>query len=174
MPRRFLTAEDVRGAAGAEIVVDEATVVTPQALEAAQAAGIAIRTGSGAWREPAPARGPDVERAPARAEPPGAHAPLPEPEDDPALASAAIVTAVGRNRPGVLSAITAAIAEQKGDVHDVSQRVVEGYFHMILTVELGPGASFERFKTALECLSCPDDFAVRVMNERIFRFMHRV
>ena len=35
-------------------------------------------------------------------------------------------------------------------------------------------ASFEEFKTALECLSCPDDFAVRVMNERIFRFMHRV
>jgi ACT domain-containing protein len=167
MTRRFLTAEDVRAAAGAEIVVDAATVVTPQALEAAEAAGIAIRTSMGEWQEPAPDRGPDAERA--RSVLPH----LPEPEDDPALASAAIVTAVGRNHPGVLATITAAIAEQKGDVHDVSQRVVGEFFHMILTVELAPG-TFESFKTALECLSCPDDFAVRVMNERIFRFMHRV
>ncbi len=168
MPRRFLTAEDVRHAGGPEILVDDSTVVTPQALEAAHAAGIAIRTASGAYQEPPPDRGPDAERT--RATLPH----LPEPEEDPALASAAIVTAVGRNHPGVLAAITAAIAQHGGDVHDVSQRVVEGFFHMILTVELPSGSSFEAFKTALECLSRPEDFAVRVMNERIFRFMHRV
>jgi len=168
MPRRFLTAEDVRRAGGPEIRVDEHTVVTPQALEAAELAGIAIRTGSGAYQPPAPDRGPDAERT---------HQTLPhlpEPQDNPALEATAIVTAVGKNRAGVLAAITAKIAEQRGNVFDVSQKVVEGYFHMILTVELEPGASFEAFKTGLECLSCPDDFAVRVMNERIFRFMHRV
>jgi ACT domain-containing protein len=168
MPRRFLTADDVRRAGAAEIVVEEGTVVTPQALEAAEQAGITIRTGSGAWNEPAPDRGPDAEGTRARLP----H--MPEPHDNPALESTAIVTAVGRNHPGVLAAITAEIARQKGNVFDVSQKVVEGYFHMILTVELEPGTSFEAFKTALECLSSPEDFAVRVMNERIFRFMHRV
>lgn len=168
MARRFLTAEDVRRANAAEIVVDEGTVVTPQALEAAEQAGIAIRAGGGAWKEPAPDRGPDAEVTRRRLP----H--MPEPRDESALESAAIVTAVGKNRPGVLAAITAKIAEQKGNVNDVSQKVVEGYFHMILTVELEPGTGFEAFKTALECMSSPDDFAVRVMNERIFRFMHRV
>lgn len=168
MARRFLTAEDVRRAGAAEIVVEEGTIVTPQALEVAAAAGIAIRTGGGAWQEPRPDRGPDAEAMPKRLPQ------LPEPHDDPALESAAIVTAVGKNRPGVLATITAEIAKQRGNVNDVSQKVVEGYFHMILTVELEPGASFDAFKTALECLSCPDDFAVRVMSERIFRFMHRV
>ena len=168
MARRFLTAEDVRRANAAEIVVEEGTVVTPQAQEAAEHAGIAIRAGAGAWKEPAPDRGPDAESTRTRLP----H--LPEPHDNPLLESTAIVTAVGKNRPGVLAAITAKIAEQKGNVNDVSQKVVEGYFHMILTVELEPGTSFEAFKTALECLSCPDDFGVRVMNERIFRFMHRV
>ena len=168
MPRRFLTAEDVLRANAREILVDESTLVTPQAQEAALAAGILIKTAVGAWKEPAPDRGPDAELAPKRL--PN----LPEPADDPALHSAAIVTAVGKNRPGVLAAITAKIAEQQGNVHDVSQKVVEGYFHMILTVELTPGTSFDAFKTALECMSSPDDFAVRVMNERIFRFMHRV
>ena len=167
MMRRFLTAEDVRRAGGGEILVDGETLVTPQALEAAREAGVTIRTAAGTWTEPTPDRGPDAARA-ARVLP---H--LPEPEDNPSLASSAIVTAVGRNRPGVLAAITAAIADRGANVHDVSQKVVGGFYHMILTVELGDG-SFEDFKTGLECMSQPDDFAVRVMNERVFRFMHRV
>ena len=42
MPRRFLTVEDVHRANAGEIVVEEGTVVTPQALEAAEGAGIVI------------------------------------------------------------------------------------------------------------------------------------
>jgi len=165
--RRFLTAEDVRRAGTSEIVVDESTVVTPQALEVARAAGIVVRTAAGAWTEPTPDRGPDADRA--RVTLPH----LPEPEDNPSLESTAIVTAVGRNHPGVLAAITAAIAATGGNVNDVSQKVLEGFFHMILTVETGPGG-FEELKATLEGMSSPDDFAVRVMNERVFRFMHRV
>jgi len=171
MSRRFLTAEDVRlhvlEGAG-DLVVDDTTVVTPQALEAALAAGVAVTSGGAPYAEPAPDRGPDASRA-AQSLP---H--LPEPEDNPQLAASAIVTAVGRNRPGVLAELTAAIAGLDANVHDVSQKVVEGYFHMILTVSLEGTADFDAFKTALECLGSPDDFAVRVMNERVFRFMHRV
>jgi len=167
--RRFLTAEDVRREGGPEILVDESTVVTPQALEAAQGLGIAIRTEQGRpWTEPVPDRGPDAARATASLP----H--LPEPDENPSLVSGAIVTAVGRNRPGVLAELTAVIAQRGGNVHDVSQKVVEGFFHMILTVELPQGAAFDEFKTALECMGNPDSFAVRVMNERVFRFMHRV
>ena len=165
MSRRFLTAEDVSRAAGSEILVDSSTVVTPQALEAAASAGIQIRTEQGAWSEPTPDRGPDSM---------GRHPHLPEPEDNPVLASSAIVTAVGINRPGVLAELTTAIADRGANVHDVSQKVVEGYFHMILTVELGQVQNFEAFKNELECMGQKDDFAVRVMNERVFRFMHRV
>jgi len=166
MTRRFLTAEDVRRASGPEIVVDASTVVTPQALEAAREAGIVVRTAGGAWTEPPPDRGPDAERAQSTLP----H--LPEPDEDPST-GIAIVTAVGRNRPGVLAQITAAIAEAGGNVHDVSQRVVGGLFHMILTVDAGGAGSLHDLKTRLECLGRPDDFAVRVMNERVFRFMHR-
>jgi ACT domain-containing protein len=168
MSRRFLTVEDVRRLGGPEITVDETTIVTPQALDAAGAAGITIRTQHGAYQEPRPDRGPDAELA-RRSLP---H--LPEPEDNPSLASSAIVTAVGRNRGGVLAELTSAIAAQGGNVHDVSQKVVEGYFHIILTVELTSEGTFDSLKTCLECLGNPDDFAVRVMNERVFRYMHRV
>src|SRR5688572_21057797 len=105
MAKRFLTAEDVRQAGSTEIVVDENTVVTPQALEAAQSARIHIRTTQGAYTEPKPDRGPDAERA-MRSLPN-----LPEPavgegDEGPGV----VITAVGRNRAGVLAELTGALA----------------------------------------------------------------
>jgi len=172
MSRRFLTAEDVRRHAestAGDLVVDATTVVTPQAADAAEGLGLAIRTEDGnTWTEPSPDRGPDAARA-VRSLP---H--LPQPEENLELASTAIVTAVGSNRPGVLAEITAAVASLGGNVHDVSQKVVDDFFHIILTVKLGEAGDFGGFKSSLECMGRPDELAVRVMNERVFRFMHRV
>ena len=172
MARRFLTVEDLRrllerGAAG-EILVEEGTIVTPQALEEAQRSGIAIRSGVAVrYVEPAPDRGPDAESA-QRTLP---H--LPEPVDE-AMGHGIVVTAVGKNRPGVLAEITGALAHVQANVLDISQKMIEGYFHMVVTVELPPGASFGDVKQTLECLGGPDDYVVRVMHERVFRFMHRI
>ena len=168
MKRRFLTAEDVRRAGGSEIVIDAATLVTPQALELAEASGIRLRTADGEWREPPPDRGPDAALG-------AAHLPhLPEPTDAPGLETGVVVTAVGRNRPGVLAEITAALAQAGANVNDISQKMVEGYFHMVLIVALPPEAAFGELKQCLECLGGEDDYVVRVMHERVFRFMHRI
>lgn len=168
MARKFLTAEDVRKAGGGQIVVDESTLVTPQAEEAAKSLGIAIVSGKGAWSAPPPDRGPDAERA-QRTLPN-----LPEPTEAELAGTSMIITAVGRNRPGILAELTAALAEFHASVHDISQRVIEGYFHLILMVETPQGVSFGDLKQRLECMGGPDDYAVRVMHERVFRFMHRI
>ena len=85
-----------------------------------------------------------------------------------------VVTAVGRNRPGVLAEVTAALQEHQADVQNVSQRVTGEFFHMILLVAVSPNDSFAMLKQELECLGGEDDYVVRVMHERVFRFMHRV
>ncbi len=168
MSRRFLTSEDVRRASGREIVVDAATVVTPQALEEAQRLGLAIKSGAGAWTEPVPDRGPDAKRA-MRSLP---H--LPEPAQEEEAPTGVVVTAVGKNRPGVLAEITGTLQASRANVQQVSQRVTDGYFHLILLVELAPDSPFHDLKNALQCLGGEDDYVVRVMHERVFRFMHRV
>jgi len=170
MARRYLTADDVRRLAtpGSALVVDAETLATPHALAVAEQMGVRIVTGTGgAYTEPAPDRGPDAELA--RRSLPN----LPEPEDDDP-ATSVVITAVGRNRPGVLAEITGALAASGGSVHDISQKMIEGYFHMVLTVELPPGSRFGDLKRCLECLGGPDDYVVRVMHERVFRFMHRI
>ncbi|MCE9595194.1 MAG: ACT domain-containing protein [Planctomycetes bacterium] len=165
---RFLTAEDVRRASSGSIVVDENTIVTPQAAETARELGKVITTSKGEYTPPTPDRGPDADRA--RTVIPN----MPEPVDSDVESTTMIVTAVGKNRPGVLAELTAALAEFQASVHDISQRVVEGYFHLILVVETPQGVQFSALKQRLECLGNPDDYAVRVMHERVFRFMHRV
>lgn len=171
MARKFITTEDVRRAGGAELVVDADTIVTPQALEFAAQSGVRIRDARGAaYSEPAPDRGPDAQRA-MRALP---H--LPEPASDADIDSSqmVVVVAVGRNRPGVLAEITAALSKAGASVHDISQKMVQGFFHLVLTVESPPGSSFAELKQILECLGGQDDYVCRVMHERVFRFMHRL
>lgn len=168
MPRRFITAEDVRRTSG-ELIVEEGTVVTPQALEAAAASGVALRHAGGQpYAEPTPDRGPDAARA-AQSVP---H--LPEPTSDLSGVTGVVVTVVGRNRPGVLAEVTSALAASGADVRDISQRTLEGYFHLVLTVALASAGEFEGFKQHMECMGGEDDYVVRVMHERVFRFMHRI
>jgi len=166
--RRFITVEDVRRTRGGEIVVDENTIVTPQALDAAQAAGIVIRGMSGAYTEPAPDRGPDADRAQVSLP----H--LPEPETDMEGGTGLVVTAVGRNRPGVLAEITTALANTNVSVENISQRMIDEYFHLVITASLTQGTGFEELKAVTDCLGGKDDYVVRVMHERVFRFMHRI
>jgi len=164
---RFLTSEDVRRLGGPEITVEEGTLVTEAAAREAETLGVSIRSRTGAYVEPVPDRGPDADLA-LRALPN-----LPEPSSGEA-GTGVVVTAVGRNRPGVLAEITAAVGASDANIRDISQRMIEGYFHLILTVELDQGAGFAALKERLECLGGADDYVLRVMHERVFRFMHRI
>lgn len=167
MAKRFLTADDVRRLGGPTIVVDRETVVTPQALETAAAAGITIRAeGGGAYTPPAPNRGSDAARATQTLPQ------MPEPESLDGVGL--VVTAVGKNRPGILAEITGELGRLSCDVRDISQRTVGDFFHMVLTCAVPDGSDFKQLKDTLQCLGGEDDFVVRVMHERVFRFMHRV
>ncbi len=166
MTRRLITAEDVRRAQGGELIVDEDTVVTPQALEIAEAAGVVVRTAAGQpYAEPPPDRGPDAGRV-------ATH--LPEPSSS-GGEWGVVVTAVGRNRPGVLAEITSALGEAGADVANISQRTIDDYFHLVLTVRLTQGgANFATLKQRMTNLGGADDYVVRIMHERVFGFMHRI
>ncbi len=169
MPKRFITAEDVARAGRGPLVVDANTVVTPQALLAAQAAGIQIQnSGGGNYQEPAPDRGPD---APIALQHLGR---MPEPDRELGDNAGVVVTVVGKNRPGILGEITAALGEAGASVVDISQRTVDAFFHLVLTVELRGETDFAGLKDRLACLGGKDDYSVRMMHEGVFRFMHRI
>lgn len=86
----------------------------------------------------------------------------------------AVVSAVGRNRRGILAELTAQVANLGGSVEDISQRIVANYFTAIFMVDLAEVEEFGAFKAGLEALSVQGDYKVVVQHERIFQAMHRL
>ena len=85
-----------------------------------------------------------------------------------------ILSAVGKNRVGVLAELTAKIAEEKGNILDIGQKIVGEYFCTLMMVELLEERQFAHFKEALEELSREGDYRVFVQHQGVFQRMHRI
>lgn len=86
-----------------------------------------------------------------------------------------IVTVVGKNRPGVLSEVTTAIANLDGNIMDINQKMIEDYFNLIMIVDLaGAKGTFDQFQKSLEALGSAKGYSIHVQHEKVFRYMHRV
>ncbi len=99
--------------------------------------------------------------------------------DNDSMPNRAIVTAVGKNRTGVVATISSAVAACGGDLSDMNQTIVGDYFSLIFVVDLqglvSKGISFRVFKEKLleeeARLGC---VKILVMHEGIFSAMHKV
>jgi ACT domain-containing protein len=86
-----------------------------------------------------------------------------------------IVTVVGKNRPGVLSEVTGAIAKARANILDIHQKVIQKYFNLIMIVDLSSSQeAFQSFKARLEELGGRKGYRVHVQHEKIFQGMHRL
>lgn len=83
-----------------------------------------------------------------------------------------LVTAYGVDSPGVLSTITAELADAGANILDVSQKVLQGYFTVILLADL-PGQDLSTLQGRL--LAKGEQLGVRVLvqHEDLFQAMHR-
>ena len=85
-----------------------------------------------------------------------------------------VVTAYGRDVPGVLAALTGELAADGVNILDVSQKVLQGYFTAVLFADLPPsgpdlGALRERLQRRGDALGA----RVLVQHEELFQAMHR-
>ena len=114
-------------------------------------------------RAPAdPGRAP----APVRRAPPGVSAP-------PEGATRVVVTAYGQDRPGVLAAITAELSASGANVLDVSQKVLQGYFTVVLVADLAAGTDLGAVRQTLTARGEAMGARVLLQHEELFQAMHR-
>jgi ACT domain-containing protein len=87
----------------------------------------------------------------------------------------AILTTTGKNCKGIVAAITAVIAQAGGDIQDISQTIVSGYFTMILVVDIGDmNVTFEELKQRVEAASLQMNVHTTTMHETVLTALHRV
>ena len=87
----------------------------------------------------------------------------------------AIVTVVGQDRVGIIAGICTALAEFNVNVLDISQTVMQGYFTMMMAVEVsGCSVPLAELATRMETTGKEMGLSIRVQREDIFQAMHRI
>jgi ACT domain-containing protein len=86
-----------------------------------------------------------------------------------------IVTVFGKNKSGVLAGVSRVLADFNANVIDISQKILQDWFTMILIIDIsGLSSSFASLKKALG--DTGEQLGVRVLaqHEDAFQSMHRV
>jgi ACT domain-containing protein len=85
----------------------------------------------------------------------------------------AVITVVGKDKVGILSSVSTACSEEKANIIEVTQSVLEDMFCMIMLVDIS-SAEFDKLSNRLKEVEEKLNLKVHVMHEDIFNSMHRI
>ena len=86
----------------------------------------------------------------------------------------AIITVLGSDRPGIVAAVSGALADRETNILDISQTILQGIFTMTMLVELGGSVEFSELKGKLDALSESLGVQITLQREDVFRYMYRL
>ena len=87
----------------------------------------------------------------------------------------AIVTVVGKDTVGIIAAVCVELASYNVNVLDISQTVMQGYFTMMMAVDVSASnVPLAQLAQRLEQKGKEMNLSIRLQREDIFEAMHRV
>jgi len=87
----------------------------------------------------------------------------------------AIVTVVGKDRVGIIAQVCVELASYNINVLDISQTVMQGYFTMMMAVDVsGSSLPLAELAKHMEEKGKEMNLSIRLQREDIFEAMHRV
>ena len=87
----------------------------------------------------------------------------------------AVVTVVGKDRVGIIADVCVKLAEFNVNVLDISQTVMQGYFTMMMAVDVtGCTVPLAELVSLMDDMGKGMGLSIRVQREDIFEAMHRV
>ena len=87
----------------------------------------------------------------------------------------AIVTVVGKDRVGIIASVCVKLAEYNVNVLDISQTVMQGYFTMMMAVDVTAcPIPLAELAKVMEEKGKEMDLSIRLQRADIFKAMHRV
>ena len=87
----------------------------------------------------------------------------------------AIVTVVGKDQVGIIAGVRNTLADHNINVLDISQTIMEGFFTMMMVVDLALCAeSFANLQNVLKTFGEGRGLSIRIQREDIFDAMHKL
>lgn len=86
-----------------------------------------------------------------------------------------ILTSFGLNKPGIVAAVTKALAESNCDIQDLSQRIMGDFFTMIMIIDIS-NSQKDLKEIQNEMAKVAEELKIKIylQHEDVFRYMHRI
>ncbi len=89
--------------------------------------------------------------------------------------SKAVVTVLGIDCKGIIARVSNVLWQYSVNILDISQTIVDGYFNMIMIVDItAPSCSFDILNESLQKLGNDLHLQIRIQRSEIFEAMHQV
>ena len=86
-----------------------------------------------------------------------------------------IITVLGKDSVGIIAKICTYMSDRNVNVLDIAQTIVEGYFNMMMIVDLSESSEpLASMASALETLGRDIGVVVKLQHEDIFNAIHRI
>jgi ACT domain-containing protein len=86
-----------------------------------------------------------------------------------------VITVLGKDRVGIIAAVSGALAANGVNILDISQTILQDYFTMIMLAQMpAEGLAIRELAATLDEVGESLGVQVRVQSEEIFTAMHRV
>ncbi len=87
----------------------------------------------------------------------------------------AVLSVVGRDRVGIIAAVTALLAAYEVNIEDISQTILQDIFNMIMMVDLSKmNKPLQDLRHDLEALGEELGLSITIQHSAIFDSMHRI
>ncbi|MBM6959955.1 ACT domain-containing protein [Bacteroides caecigallinarum] len=86
-----------------------------------------------------------------------------------------IITVVGKDTIGIIAKVCTYLADNKVNILDISQTIVQEYFNMMMIVDMSAiEKPFEQIVTEMSALGETMGVQIKCQREEIFDKMHRI
>ena len=86
-----------------------------------------------------------------------------------------VVSVLGKDRSGIVAAISAVLAEKGSNIDNISQTILDDIFSMTMVVRLNPDvADFNTVQEALKQAGEELGVQVIIQREDVFQFMYKI
>ena len=87
----------------------------------------------------------------------------------------AIVTVIGKDKPGIIAKVSSALAENQVNIEDISQTLMQDNFTMLMLCDLSKATvSLSKLQIQLVELGKDIGVSIHVQHEDIFNAMHKI
>ena len=87
----------------------------------------------------------------------------------------AVITVVGKDKPGIIAAVSGALAERAVNILDISQTIMQSFFTMIALVDLSAmEIDLVHLREELDRVASIVDVTITLQHEDVFTAMNRV